>query len=65
MTEDLRLSFLDFMQKVTKIEERVLDGSLLEVENMSITTYIHINQFLTSYAQHKYVIERSGDGDWR
>ena len=39
MTEDLRLSSLDFMQKVTRIEERVLDGSLLEVENMSITRY--------------------------
>ena len=39
MTEDLRLSSLDFMQKVTKIEKSVLDGSLLEVENMSTKTY--------------------------
>ena len=30
-----------------------------------ICLLLHINQFLTSYAQHKYVIERLGDGDWR
>ena len=35
---------------------------------MSIYCLLYIlivNQFLTSFAQHKYVIERSGDGDWR
>ena len=39
MTEDLRLSSLDFTLKVARIDDIVLDGSLLEVENMSITTY--------------------------
>ena len=39
MTEDLRLSSLDITQKVARIDDVVLDGSLLEVENMSITRY--------------------------
>ena len=39
MTEDLRLSSLDFTLKVARIDDIVSDGSLLEVENMSITTY--------------------------
>ena len=46
MTEDLRFEIILLRlhaQKVTKIEKSVLDGSLLEVENMSITTYMLIS----------------------